>query len=257
MRITAIFILLLLCSPLALTSTAKPYRRRHPNDSHSVGMSFQAPPAKDGDEFIEGIIGMLLSELTDLHIDSYPVEDGEFKNVDIRVSFPKKEGITFRGDGDSDAMLFKLHGVKADIDTDLDFYSGTVKGNAQIRIDKMDVDLKTTPVSANGEDHMNIQYHLNLKDADISGNINALEGDDDLPSEFNLGLDSILGDINPNFKISAVKMIDDKLEKETQEVLKNYFNGMTSQYSIPRKLDKNVSYSFYNALEPRRYNREC
>jgi len=56
-----------------------------------------------------------------------------------------------------------------------------------------------------------------------------------MPEEFDL--DALIGGMN--FKIGAVKMIDEKLEKQTSEILLNYFDGMKSQYKIPKKVDNN------------------
>ena len=259
MKIAIVFILLTLGIALGYHTQpyhAQPYHRRHPQDSHSIGMTFQTPPANEGDEFIESMISMVLSELKDMHIDSYPVEDGEFKNVNIKVDFPPTNALTFRADPNENSMLFKLHGVKVDVDTDLDMYYGTIKGHGKFAIDNMDVDLKTTPQNVNGEDTVHIQYHLHLKDADIVADINALEDTDHLPAEFQEGF-SMFDSLSSNYRIAAVNMIDDTFEKQTQDVLQNYFNSMSSQYRIPRKVDHQVRLFLLNFIEPRRYYSKC
>lgn len=241
------------------------YQRRHPQDAHSIGMSYQAPPppppaeaqAQSEDDvtnaFIQSFISMFLEQMRTIHIDRYETEDGAFTNVDIAVRPPSPKDITFKADSSTDSILFMLHGVSINIDTDLDMYSGTIKGHGTFKIDNIDVDLKTMPQTINGVETVNIQYHLHLKDADIKADIQAQEDTSFLPAELQEGFLPFQDMFGTNFKIAAADMVDKTFEKHTQDVVQSYLDSMNSNYRIPKRLDHNVSFIFILNLENGRY----
>ncbi|CAI2375866.1 unnamed protein product [Moneuplotes crassus] len=200
-----------------------PMRRALPAPPKPIDTTFKTSLPTDAETIIEIIIGVILSEMRHLHIDRYEVEDGVLTNVDINFDFPTFSGVTFRGDLDSGEITFKLLGVKADIKADLNFYHGVIKGNTKIQIDKMDIELKSTPVFDKDWIYFNFKYHLHIKDTDISMNIDAIKGD----GYYGGGMNPLLGNVNLN--MVAIKMVDNELEKQTEKVLQSYFNSNLPQ----------------------------
>ena len=97
------------------------------------------------------------------------------------------------------------------------------------------MDLKTTPVFKDGQEKVNVQYHLHLKDADVQANLDTIEDTSMLPEEFQQGFLPMFGDANTNFKMAATEMMDNAFEQRTSDVITNYFSNMKSEYVIPRK----------------------
>ena len=211
-------------------------------------MSFQTPPAKEGDQFVESIITSILEEMKDVNIDDHEVDEGDFTNVRMKLDFPKENAVTFRADPDTDTMLFKLHGVNAKIDTDMNLFYGSIKGHGTFTIENMDIDLKTIPKIVNGQETVHVLYHVHMKDADIFANFDALEDTDHLPEEFAQGFAPLMENLDFNYKIAATQIVDDGLKKQGEEVLNNYLKKMSSNYRINKKLDHQVGLLMYHFI---------
>lgn len=254
MKIAFILILLLFVSTLAqrrygegrtgrTTGSVRSSRQPQSQGRQSVGMSYQSPPPETEEEqMIKAVVLMMLQQFEHTHIDEYHTEDGDkFTNIDVYVTAPTDLNdikLKFDEAGNTD---ISLHNVGILVDADMDMYYGTGVGHFTIQIDKLGIDLKTVPLAAQPTDKMHIEFQLHLTDADFKVNADFSEDTSKLPPELQDKIQQTMGGFNMNFKVAAQDMLDNAFEQKTKEVINNYLESMSSQYTIPRKLDHNVS----------------
>lgn len=206
----------------------------------SVGMSYVAPPPTDADKFVEMIVAGVFHEIQQVHIDKYETEDGVLTNIDIKVTPPQKDGITFRYNEDEESLVFFLKQVSVLADFDMNLYYGAVRGHTTLNIDKLDMDVIVKGDIKDGIKMENIDYHLHLNEADIKTTFTAMEDPTNLPPEMKVQLGSLVGNFPTTVKLAAGDMLDKTFERRTEEVINNYFDSMSSRYTIPKKVGEKV-----------------
>lgn len=207
----------------------------------SVGMSYVAPPPTDADKFVEIIVAGVFHEIQQVHIDRYETEDGVLTNIDIKVTPPPKDGITFRYNEEDESLVFFLKQVSVLADFDMSLYYGTIKGHTTLDIDKLDLDVIVKGDIKEGIKMDNIDFHLHLNDADIKTKFTAIEDPSQLTPEMKAQLGSLVESFPVTVKLAAGDMLDKAFERRTEEVISNFFDSMNSRYTIPKKVGEKVS----------------
>jgi hypothetical protein len=254
---------LVLISLLILATLAMPednYNRRNTQDP-SVGMSYQSARLGDfessgmteeeytdaiSNQVITEFIGQMLEQVKQTHIDRYELEDGgALTNVDITVTPPSANNILYKADSKDSSMLVQAHGIGIKATADVDMYYGTILGEATVDIKGIDLNLVALPQLVNGVPTTNIKYHMNLKDADFTFDINILEDKHDMPEDMQEGfipLAALMGG-GSSMKIAAKQMLQKTFKQNAKDVVKMYFDSMDTSYKISRKTDHNVSFN--------------
>jgi hypothetical protein len=187
------------------------------------------PPATEADEFVQAIIGAVFEDFKHVHIDRYETEDGVLTNIDIKVTPPPKNGITFRFDEVTESFIFYLKQVSAIIDFDMDLYYGLVKGHFTLTINKLDIDIIDKKSVTNGKPTDNIDFHLHLNNADIKTQFSAIEDPSQLPPEMQEKLGAMMSSFPATVKLAAGEMLDKSFERRTEEILRDYLNSQSVQ----------------------------
>lgn len=229
-------------APQPVRQTPQPVAQTqgHPNDDHSVGMRYQSASVDEDTTFVSAIIALYLDQIKDFHMDEYVTEDGVLTNLDVHIDPPQLKDILFKFDANDNSLIFVLQNVSLRMDTDLNLYFGALKGHVKLDIKNLNIDLKTIPVTEDGEERLSISYHLHLKDADIKADIKASEDLDSFPTEFSDDFMPLFTGNQAIFQIAAQNAIDDALVEETQKAIDNYLKLMSTEINIPKNFGHKV-----------------
>jgi hypothetical protein len=230
-------------------------------NDQSVGMSYESAKMDDFDssgmteeentdeltnKIITSFLGQMLEQMSYTHIDRYELEDGgALTNVDITITPPSADNIMYKADSEDSSMIVQVNDVGVKVTSDVDMYYGTVLGELTVDIKGIDVDLVALPQDVDGVPTTNIQYHMNLQDADFTFNVNILEDMHDMPEDVQeelLPLAAFLGD-SSSMMVAAKGMLHKTFKNRAKDVVQKYFDSMNTSYKISRKTDHNVSFN--------------